>query len=108
MNMKQDKSIRAYEAIRAGLLLLFFSVSSLLSAQNTALIHAPYSMGFEASEMDDINQYWHLNDGYNPDKCKEHWVIGTAVKSEGKRSLYISYDEGETCTFDTVWNTSYT
>ena len=34
-------------------------------------------------------------------------MIGTAVKTEGKRSLYISYDEGATCTFDTVWNTSY-
>ncbi len=108
MNMKQNMSIRVYRAIRAGLLLLFFSVSSLLSAQNAALIHAPYSMGFEVSDTDDLNQYWHLNNGYDADKCKEHWVIGTAVKSEGKRSLYISCDEGETCTFDTVWNTSYT
>ncbi|MCI6420283.1 MAG: T9SS type A sorting domain-containing protein [Bacteroidales bacterium] len=66
----------------------------------------PYSMGFELEESAKLSQ-WRLNDGADLSICKERWVIGTAVKTEGKRSLYISYDEGATCTFDTVWNTSY-
>ncbi|MDD5990828.1 MAG: T9SS type A sorting domain-containing protein [Paludibacteraceae bacterium] len=66
----------------------------------------PYSMGFELGDSAKLRQ-WRLNDGADLSICKERWVIGTAVKTEGKRSLYISYDEGATCTFDTVWNTSY-
>ena len=63
-------------------------------------------MGFELEDSAKLSQ-WRLNDGADLSICKERWVIGTAVKTEGKRSLYISYDEGATCTFDTVWNTSY-
>ncbi|MDD6748121.1 MAG: T9SS type A sorting domain-containing protein [Paludibacteraceae bacterium] len=69
-------------------------------------ISVPYSMGFELGDSAKLRQ-WRLNDGADLSICKERWVIGTAVKTEGKRSLYISYDEGATCTFDTVWNTSY-
>ena len=65
-----------------------------------------YSMSFEESENAKL-AHWHLNDGLDLSRCKERWVVGTAIKSEGKRSLYISCDDGETCTFDTVWNTSY-
>lgn len=75
-------------------------------AQTPVQISVPYSMGFELEDSAKLSQ-WRLNDGADLSICKERWVIGTAVKTEGKRSLYISYDEGATCTFDTVWNTSY-
>ena len=82
---------------------LFYSYAY---AQNPVQISVPYSMGFELGDSAKLSQ-WRLNDGADLSICKERWVIGTSVKTEGKRSLYISYDEGATCTFDTVWNTSY-
>ena len=78
--------------------------SVLATAQKA--IHAPYSMGFELGDSVKLED-WVINDGADTTVCKERWMVGTAVKSEGKRSLYISYDEGATCTFDTVWNTAY-
>lgn len=75
-------------------------------AQEPLPITVPFTLGFEESDTS-ILSYLHLNDGYDATRCQERWVIGSAVKSEGKRSLYISHDNGETCTFDTVWNTSY-
>lgn len=83
-----------------------FLFCSYAYAQNPVQISVPYSMGFELEDSAKLSQ-WRLNDGADLSICKERWVIGTAVKTEGKRSLYISYDEGTTCTFDTVWNTSY-
>lgn len=83
-----------------------FLFCSYAYAQNPVQISVPYSMGFELEDSAKLSQ-WRLNDGADLSICKERWVIGTAVKTEGKRSLYISYDEGATCTFDTVWNTSY-
>lgn len=87
-------------------LLSCFVFFSYAYAQNPVQISVPYSMGFELGDSAKLSQ-WRLNDGADLSICKERWVIGTAVKTEGKRSLYISYDEGATCTFDTVWNTSY-
>ena len=63
-------------------------------------------MGFELSDSANL-KYWHFNDGGDTAICREQWVVGKAVKSEGKYSLYISNDSGATCTFDTVWNTCY-
>ena len=83
-----------------------FLFCSYAYAQNPVQISVPYSMGFELEDSAKLSQ-WRLNDGADLSICKERWVIGTSVKTEGKRSLYISYDEGATCTFDTVWNTSY-
>lgn len=83
-----------------------FLFCSYAYAQDPVQISVPYSMGFELGDSAKLSQ-WRLNDGADLSICKERWVIGTAVKTEGKRSLYISYDEGATCTFDTVWNTSY-
>ena len=83
-----------------------FLFCSYAYAQNPVQISVPYSMGFELEDSAKLSQ-WRLNDGADLSICKERWVIGTAVKTEGKRSLYISYDEGATCTFDTIWNTSY-
>lgn len=83
-----------------------FLFCSYAYAQNPVQISVPYSMGFELEDSAKLS-LWRLNDGADLSICKERWVIGTAVKTEGKRSLYISYDEGATCTFDTVWNTSY-
>ena len=83
---------------------VLFSLS--LFAQNELAMTVPYSMGFEEGETEKL-AYWHINEGYDPAKCQEQWVIGNAVKTEGKRSLYISCDAGETCTYDSVWNTTY-
>lgn len=79
-------------------------ISSMVSAQTA--ITVPYNFGFEVGDSAKLAQ-WHLNDGVDTAVCKERWMVGTAVKTEGKRSLYITNDEGESCTFDTVWNTSY-
>ena len=88
-------------------LFMLLGVKGLMIAQdNVPALSVPYTMGFEKGDSAKL-ALWHLNDGANPARCKEQWEVGTAVKSEGKRSLYISYDGGETCAFDTVWNTSY-
>jgi len=83
---------------------LMLACSTVAMAQTA--IWAPYSMGFEVGDSVKMKS-WSFNDGADTTVCKERWMVGTAVKSEGKQSLYISYDEGETCAFDTVWNTAY-
>ena len=95
-----------YENMRnkVGLLvivLLWMGSFMVVSAQDVPAIHVPYSMGFEKGDSAKL-ALWHLNDNADTTVCKERWVIGMAVKSEGKHSLYISYDEGETCAFDTI------
>lgn len=97
--------VRGARVFALAVLSVFF-FCSYAYAQNPVQISVPYSMGFELEDSAKLSQ-WRLNDGADLSICKERWVIGTAVKTEGKRSLYISYDEGTTCTFDTVWNTSY-
>lgn len=97
--------VRGARVFALAMLSVFF-FCSYAYAQNPVQISVPYSMGFELEDSAKLSQ-WRLNDGADLSICKERWVIGTAVKTEGKRSLYISYDEGTTCTFDTVWNTSY-
>lgn len=97
--------VRGARVFALAVLSVFF-FCSYAYAQNPVQISVPYSMGFELGDGAKLSQ-WRLNDGADLSICKERWVIGTAVKTEGKRSLYISYDEGATCTFDTVWNTSY-
>ena len=97
--------VRGARVFALAVLSVFF-FCSYAYAQNPVQISVPYSMGFELEDSAKLSQ-WRLNDGADLSICKERWVIGTAVKTEGKRSLYISYDEGATCTFDTVWNTSY-
>lgn len=97
--------VRGARVFALAVLSVFF-FCSYAYAQNPVQISVPYSMGFELGDSAKLSQ-WRLNDGADLSICKERWVIGTAVKTEGKRSLYISYDEGATCTFDTVWNTSY-
>ncbi len=94
------KGLRKYRILAASMLML---VSAYMYP---VVLPGTYSMGFELGDSIKLKD-WHLNDGADTTRCKERWMIGTAVKSEGKRSLYISYDEGETCTFDTVWNTCY-
>ena len=92
--------------VRLLLMGCFLFSSYCLVAQDVAAITVPYSMGFEEGEAQKL-AYWHINEGYDSTKCQEKWVIGNAVKTEGKRSLYISYDEGTTATYDSVWNTTY-
>ena len=92
--------------VRLLLMGCFLFSSYCLVAQDVTAITVPYSMGFEEGEAQKL-ACWHINEGYDSTKCQEKWVVGNAVKTEGKRSLYISCDEGTTATYDSVWNTTY-
>ena len=66
--------------------LLLFSV--LAWSQGTGLATGlPYECSFEEGE--DLSA-WTLN--YNTPNSADKWIIGNAVRSEGKRSLYVSAD----------------
>ena len=104
MNMKMNMKMKS--VISLLLLVITLIVPHQLTAQTPVEVTVPYSMGFEPADSTMLKA-WQINPGVDVSRCKERWVIGTAVKSEGKHSLYISNDEGETCTFDTVWNTVY-
>lgn len=56
-----------------------------------------YVCGFEDETE---NAQWHLNEPKNEQSTWTNlWVIGTADKSEGEHSLYISNDNGETTNY---------
>jgi len=65
-------------------------------------IHVPWSCGFEENEPTELSQ-WVLNTS-TPDAV-DQWHIGKAIRSEGKQSLYISTDSGQTAGFGTSPNT---
>lgn len=51
--------------------------------------------GYECDFEDDAHlSEWTLNAGPFGGRCTNKWYIGNAVNNGGKRSLYISYDEG--------------
>ena len=56
-------------------------------SQSTVATGVPYECSFEESE--DLSA-WVLN--YHAGTSTDKWMIGTAARSEGKRSLYISSD----------------
>jgi len=56
-------------------------------AQSTAITTFPYECSFEEAE--DLSA-WKFN--YGTQTTTDNWMVGTAVHSEGKRSLYISAD----------------
>ncbi|MBR2285701.1 MAG: hypothetical protein IJ900_04135, partial [Paludibacteraceae bacterium] len=64
---------------------LLFSVLSW--AQTTPMTTFPYECSFEEGE--DLSA-WTFN--YGNRTTKDLWMVGTAVHSEGKRSLYVSSD----------------
>lgn len=69
-------------------------------------VSIPYSMGFEESDSLELKN-WVLNPGVNASKCVDKWVVDNAVKSDGRRSLYISTDGGESACFGTSTNVQY-
>lgn len=75
------------------ILLLLILLPLWTSAQQ---INIPWQCGFEESDSVEIGE-WVLNDG-TPDAA-DQWVIGKAVRSEGKQSLYISADNGATAAY---------
>ena len=70
------------------------------------LITVPYSMGFEESDSVELGN-WVLNPGTNATLCTDQWYVGEAVKSDGKRSLYISSDQGASAMFGVAQNVQY-
>ena len=74
--------------------LLFLTLFSVcLCAQTTTQISVPYSFSFEESEAAELAN-WVLNPGEQAAGLTEKWIVGSATRSDGYRSLYIS-DNGE-------------
>ncbi len=69
-------------------------------------VSIPYSMGFEESDSLELKN-WVLNPGVNASKCVDQWVVGDAVKSDGRRALYISTDDGMNTGFGIAKNVQY-
>lgn len=84
-------------------LLFITGVVSTLELQ-AQTINIPYQIGFEQTETAEINLRWHMNQGPDANQCVDKWVIGDAACNDGKQSLYISSDSGETCHFGTGKN----
>ena len=69
-------------------------------------ITVPYSFGFEDSEAVEFAN-WVFNPGALGSACVDQWEIGSAVKSSGRSSLYISCDGGESANFGTGTTVQY-
>lgn len=83
------------------LYLVFVLAVGILNAESISL---PYLCDFENSVE---NAKWTLN--YNPNLApgtlKNLWYIGTAEASEGKNSMYVSSDGGQTASYTNSENT---
>lgn len=66
-----------------------------LRAQTLSL---PYTMSFEDSESAELAN-WVINPGADASLCSDQWVRGTALRSEGKKGLFLSNDGGITSNF---------
>ena len=89
--------------------LLFCFVVTVVGVQQSVAqsqITVPYSMGFEESDNVELGN-WVLNPGTNATLCTDQWYVGEAVKSDGKRSLYISSDQGASAVFGVAQNVQY-
>lgn len=53
-----------------------------------APVSVPYKMSFEQTDAAELAQ-WQLNTGTEATQCEDQWVVGNALRSDGKRSLYI-------------------
>jgi hypothetical protein len=69
-------------------IILLFSVFAWSQQGTTPARELPYECGFEH---DSLLTHWVLN-ASAPASTVDKWMVGTAVHSEGKRSLYISKD----------------
>ena len=64
-------------------------------------VTVPYVMSFEEEDATELTN-WHLNPGAAAANCNDEWMVGNAVKSDGKRSLYVHIkDSTDNPTF---WN----
>ena len=89
--------------------MLFCFVVTVVGVQQSVAqsqITVPYSMGFEESDSVELGN-WVLNSGTNATLCTDRWYVGEAVKSDGKRSLYISSDQGASAMFGVAQNVQY-
>ena len=89
--------------------MLFCFVVTVVGVQQSVAqsqITVPYSMGFEESDNVELGD-WVLNPGTNATLCTDQWYVGEAVKSDGKRSLYISSDQGASAMFGVAQNVQY-
>ena len=89
--------------------MLFCFVVTVVGVQQSVAqsqITVPYSMGFEESDNVELGD-WVLNPGTNATLCTDYWYVGEAVKSDGKRSLYISSDQGASAMFGVAQNVQY-
>ena len=82
---------------------MFASLS--MQAQSIAPIAVPYFMGFEESDSLELS-YWVLNPGPQAPACQDQWMVGSATRNGGRRSLYISAD-GEEAEFGASPNVQY-
>lgn len=70
---------------RFSCLLLLGLIASAAMAQ---VVSVPYVMSFEVEDATELAN-WHLNPGAQAAACSDEWMIGMAVRSDGKRSLYV-------------------
>lgn len=77
--------VKRHFGVVAVLLSAFFSARA--QAQNA--ITVPYSFSFEENESAELAN-WVLNPGTGAESLSEKWMVGTAIRSDGDRSLYIS------------------
>jgi len=68
-------------------IILLFSVLAWAQNGTTVATGLPYECSFEE---DETLSCWRLN--YGTPTAYDKWMFGSAVHSEGKRSMYISYD----------------
>lgn len=81
-----------------------------LSAQTNLMVSIPYSMGFEATGNDSIelaDTLWVINAGTQAPNCQDQWMVGTAVRSDGRQSLYIVSDTTLNPTYGTAANLQF-
>ena len=55
---------------------------------SAAPVTVPYKMSFEQADAAEL-ALWQLNTGSDASLCEDQWVVGNALRSDGKRSLYI-------------------
>lgn len=62
---------------------------SLFAVAQSSAISVPYVMNFEESDSTELKN-WVINPGADADQCTDHWIVGEATHSDGKRALYIA------------------
>ena len=68
------------------LTLLFLGMLSTMMYSQAVTI--PYVMSFEESDSTELAN-WRLNPGTAAAACKDEWMVGSAIRSDGQRSLYV-------------------